>query len=346
MIRAAAITALVLAALPGCVTVQRAAPGPVEVTTSCVDAPGFASICGPRGAEDLVEIPGGRWLLASGMNLGQGGHLYWIYRLSGRSFVAWPGGISLGDGSCGVPGTESSFTGLAVQGNRVLAVNGGSGRKAIELFDIARGATDHPVLRWADCVPMAADTGPNGVARMGDGTLLATSFLEPGATDPWGRLEAGAPLGRVLAAGPDGAWRALDLGPLSGPNGMAVAADGKTLYLSEWGASRVLVIEGLARVTRRIALPFRPDNIHLLGDGALLVAGQQGSPAAIGKCGAQCPLRWFVARVDPASGEVQVLVDREGIPQANYATTALKIGPKVYIAVRGDNRVLMLDQSR
>lgn len=345
MIRAAAITALVLAALPGCVTVQRTSPAPVEVTASCADAPGFASICGPRAAEDLVEVPGGRWLLASGMNLGQGGHLYWIDRASGRSFVAWPGGINLGNASCGAPGADMSLTGLSIHGNRLLAVNGG-GRKAIELFDIVGGATDRPMLRWSECVPLPADSGPNGITRMGDGTLVASSFLEPGAADPWGTLETGAPLGRVLASGPDGTWRKLDLGRLSGPNGVAAGADGQTLYLSEWGASRVLVVEGLARITRRIALPFRPDNIHVLPDATLLVAGQEGSPSAIGKCGAQCPLRWFVAQIDPATGRVDVLVEREGTVQANYATTALKAGNKLYIAVRGDNRVLVLDQSR
>lgn len=339
---------LILSAASGCVTAPPPPPETpmVEVTTACAAMPGMASVCGPRGAEDLVAVPGGRWLLASGMNLGgQGGHLYWIDRKSGRSFVAWPGGIDLGPGSCGVAGPESSFAGLAIQGTRLLAVNGG-GRKAIELFDIVREESDHPVLRRADCVPLPADTGPNGIARMGDGTLVASSFLEPGANDPWGTLESGAPLGRVLARGPDGTWRKLDLGPLSGPNGLAPAADGKTLYLSEWGASRVLVVEGLTRVTRRIPLPFRPDNIHLLPDGKLLVAGQQGSPSGIGKCGAQCPLRWFVVRVDPASGAVEVLVDRAGTEQANYATTALPIDGKIYIAVRGDNRVLVLDQSR
>ncbi|MGC1270476.1 MAG: hypothetical protein WA842_07775 [Croceibacterium sp.] len=353
---------LILSSVPGCVT----APPPasmvpasmVEVTTACSALPGMASACGPRGAEDLMAVPGGRWLLASGMNLGgQGGHLYWIDRTSGRSFVAWPGGVKLGEATCGAPGAEMSITGLTIDGNRLLAVNGG-GRKAIELFDITGGASNHPLLRWADCVPLAADTSPNSVARMGDGTLVVTSFLEPGASDPWGTLETGAPLGRVLTAGPDGAWRAafapepdwawrtLDLGPLSGPNGLTTAADGKTLYLSEWGASRVLVVEGLASVTRRIPLPFRPDNIHLLPDGKLLVAGQQGSPSAIGRCGAQCPLRWFVARVDPASGAVEVLMDRTGSEQANYATAALPIDGKIYIAVRGDNRVLILDQSK
>lgn len=344
MIRRTALAALLLGSLPGCVTVAPLAAA-VEVTTTCTAAAGFGSACGPVAAEDLIEVPGGRWLLASGMNLGQGGHLYWIDRRSGRSFVAWPGGIS-GTGRCGAaPGPELSATGLDIAGKRVLVVNGGS-RKAIELFDIAGGATDRPVLRWADCVPLPDDAGPNGVTRMADGTLVATSFLEPQAADPWGTLERGAPLGRVLVKRADGAWQTLDLGPLSGPNGLATSADGTTLYVSEWGASRLLVVEGLNRVTQRIDLPFRPDNIHPLPDGKLLVAGQQGSPSAIGKCGAQCPLRWFVAEVDPASGTVSILVDQPGTDLANYATSALRVGGKTWIAVRGDNRVLVQDQSR
>lgn len=344
MIRGFAFAALMLGALPGCATVAPPAPA-VEVTATCAAAPGFGSVCGPVAAEDLVEVPGGRWLLASGMNLGPGGHLYWIDRRSGRSFVAWPGGTA-GAGHCGpAPGPELSATGLDIAGNRVLVVNGG-GRKAIELFDIAGGTTDHPVLRWADCVPLPDDAGPNGITRMADSTLVATSFLEPDAADPWGTLERGAPLGRVLVKRAGGAWQTLDLGPLSGPNGLATGVDGTTLYVSEWGASRLLIVEGLHRVTRRIDLPFRPDNIHRLPDGKLLVAGQQGSPTAIGRCGAQCPLRWFVAEVDPATGAVQIVLDQPGTDLANYATAALRAGSKTFIAVRGENRVLVQDQSR
>lgn len=333
-----------LATVTGCATVEPAAPL-TEVTTSCSAVPGMGSACGPRAAEDIVAAPGGRWLLASGMNLGQGGHLYWIDRNSGRSFIAWPrdASASAGSGRCGsAPGTDISTTGLAIDHGRLLVVNGG-GRKAIEQFDVLGSEGDHPALRWVDCVPLPADSGPNGVAQMGDGTLVATSFLEPGEPDPWGTLENGAPLGRLMTARADGTWQVLDLAPLSGANGLAVGADGKTLYVSEWGASRLLVVAGLARITRAIALPFRPDNIHPMADGTLLVAGQDGSPRAIGQCGAQCPLRWLVAKVDPASGAVNVLVDRAGTEQANYATAALEAGGKIYITVRGDNRVLVLD---
>lgn len=344
MIRRLALAVVMLAGLPG--RAPGMAPAPLaEISAPCAETPGFTSICGPRAAEDLVELPGSRWLLASGMNLGQGGHLYWIDRTSGRSFVAWPGGTEAGRRCGGAPGSDMSATGLSLHGKRLLVVNGG-GRKAIELFDVVDGAGGPPILAWVDCAPLPADAGPNSVSMMHDGTLVASSFLEPGAVDPWGTLERGAPLGRVLVKRANGAWQGLELGPLSGPNGVATSADGKTLYVSEWGASRLLVVEGLHRVTRRIDLPFRPDNIHRLPDGKLLVAGQQGSPAAIGTCGAQCPLRWFVAEVDPATGAVQVLLDQPGTQLANYATAALRVAGRTYVAVRGDNRVLVLDQSR
>ena len=51
----------------------------------------------------------------------------------------------------------------------------------------------------------------------------------------------------------------------------------------------------------------------------------------------------MVAQVDPLSGAVRILLDRAGTEQANYATAALEAGGKIYIAVRGDNRVLVLD---
>jgi hypothetical protein len=339
-------TALLLAGGTGCATVpQAAAQPPVEVTATCGAVDGFGSVCGLVGTEDIVAVPGGRWLLASGMDLGKGGHLYWIDQASGRSFVAWPGGDAGPSEHCGgAPGAAFSTTGLAMDGGRLLAVNGG--RKAIEMFSISGGKGDHPRLHWDDCAQLGAEVVPNGVVRMHDGTLVVSSFFDANSADHWDVLERGAPIGKLIARAPGGAFTTLDLGAISGPNGLATSADGKVLYVSEWGAGQVLVVEGLHRVSRRIPLPFRPDNIHVLPDGRLLVAGQDASPRAVGQCGAQCPQRWLVARVDPKTGTAELLVDRAGTVQANYATTALPVRGKIYISVRGDNRVLVLDAVR
>ena len=45
---------------------------PPQPTTSCAPVNGWNLICGAQNPEDLVPIPGTRWLIASGMKAGAG----------------------------------------------------------------------------------------------------------------------------------------------------------------------------------------------------------------------------------------------------------------------------------
>jgi hypothetical protein len=48
------------------------------LATHCLPDEGIAAICGPVASEDLARIPGTRWLIASGLNIGAPAHLYLI----------------------------------------------------------------------------------------------------------------------------------------------------------------------------------------------------------------------------------------------------------------------------
>src|SRR5256885_7085278 len=71
ILRAIAATAL-LAAATGNWSSLRAETAAPAVSASCAPANGWNLICGNPNPEDLVPIPGTRWLIASGMKEGAG----------------------------------------------------------------------------------------------------------------------------------------------------------------------------------------------------------------------------------------------------------------------------------
>lgn len=350
--RAGLIAAAVLISLSGCVsTTQTGGEGAtIRINTTCAPVPGFRSICGPVATEDLVQVPGTDWLIGSGLDVGAGGHLYLIDAARLDAFVVTPT-VGAGSSECSsAPDLAAiSISGLVLRdgGNgesRLYAVNHG-GRKAIEIFDVESRGQRRPLIRWRDCVPLPGDVAPNAVAVFPDGSLVISSFRDEADPDSWGKLDRGEAQGAVLAWDRPNGLHRLDLGQLSGPNGVAASADGKLLYVSDWGHRRVLVVDRSShRLVRSIPLPFLPDNIHLAADGRLLVAGQTSTPAAIGACnGPSCPQPWAVVAINPTSGAVEELASGPGSEQVSYAASAIMAAGRTFITVRSDGRILVLD---
>src|SRR5215471_12767061 len=71
ILRALAVTAL-LAAVTGHWSPVRAETAPPAASASCAPANGWNLLCGNVNPEDLVLIPGTRWLIATGMKEGSG----------------------------------------------------------------------------------------------------------------------------------------------------------------------------------------------------------------------------------------------------------------------------------
>lgn len=315
---------------------------------ACTSGDGLTALCGLVGVEDLAPLPGGRWLAGSGLNLGVPAHLVLIDSQTQAYRSAYPDNANsapvAADSDCTEPPDPAgfSFSGLAMppDGARLFAVNHGD-RRAVEFFRVS-GLPDHPRLGWEGCALLPADSDPNGVAVLPDGRLIVSDFRGGEPDLAWALLDRGEPVGSLIV------WQAgLGVtsrvnGGLSGPNGLAVSHDGGTLYVSDWGGRRLVIRDLASGSERAVPLDFLPDNIDVLADGRLLVAGQATRPAAIGACtGPACPQRWLVALVDPASAAVTPLVERGGTQEASYATSAAVAGGKLYITVRGMDRVLV-----
>ena len=352
MIRSAVALALLVTvgAVPAA-TAQRTLP---PAAHSCAPSDGLNYICGPVASEDLARVPGTRWLVTSGMNVGEPARLYLIDSRTKRATSLFPTDkpvmqldAALRTGCTGPPRLEKMSTdGINMRAGRnrqhlLYAANHGD-RDAIEIFRIdARGLV--PKAAWTGCVPMPPGTLANAVVPVADGGLLISSFYDPGDKEAWVRMNRGENTGSLWEWHAGSGMRRLEIGGISGANGIETSADGNTLYASAWSGRELLVLDRRTGAQRRIALDFLPDNIKRAPDGTLFVGGQRSSVARIAACtGPDCPQDWIIACVDPVSGRVTPLITRPGNALINYACGAVEVDGTLYITARGDRRLAFL----
>ena len=319
----------------------------------CTPHDGLSFVCGPVGSEDIARVPGTRWLIASGLDLGGGGHLHLIDSRSESASALQTGALPAPglSASCGGPPdpAKMSTDGLTIRagaGRRhMLYVANHGDRRAIEIYRVD-ARPDVPTATWVGCAPMPAGTLPNAVAALPGGRLIVTSFHDPDDKLAWARMARREPTGSVWSWRPGAGFLRMSTGPISGANGVEVSRDERTLYVSAWSARTLVVIDLHTGLRREIPLGFLPDNIKRARGGLLLVGGQRTTVESIANCtGAQCPQDWIVARVDPRRGTVTPLVERRGDALINYACTGLEVDGKLYITARGDKRIAWLPVS-
>ncbi|MEG3088505.1 hypothetical protein [Sphingomonas sp. PB4P5] len=319
-----AIVLIALALLP--VTAARAQTGDCAADTE------LAYVCGPQKPEDVLALPGTRWLIASGFADGAGLKLV---DTRTRGFTTWftgrPDQLAPAPSARDCPGPVDakvfnarglSLRRLGKHRWRLLVVNHG-GRQSIELFDIdTRGEV--PRLRWRDCLAMPEGQIGNSVAGFADGTVLVTVLTRPGTTI------ADFVLGQVTGA--VWQWRPGDAGfvalpgtALPGNNGLEIDPDQRHFYVVAFGWHAVVVFDrrDTNRPVARIDAPdFMPDNIHWSGKRLLLAGMVLDEPACGGRrrviAGVADPMLchrgWVVGELK--HGRVTTLA--RGLPQPGF----------------------------
>ncbi|KXK01394.1 MAG: hypothetical protein UZ03_NOB001002243 [Nitrospira sp. OLB3] len=336
--------------------------GPLEKT--CASEARMDFVCGIAVPEDLIAIPDTPWVIATSMPRdGSAGGLYLIDSrtrearkldlapMKGAPRFASTAEEAAEAGRCAPldPGkllTHGISLSPSADGVHRLYVVGHGGREAIELFNVdARGSV--PSVLWAGCVEMPAGIEANSVAGLPDGGLMFTTLYDPGETDWQARM---AKLGSALPAGGVFEWHAgtgfsrLGIPPMSGPNGIAVSEDGRTVFLAGWGDRIVRRVDRAGKETAApITLDFLPDNLHWTPDGALLASGQRETVQGLFSCSFQkdrptyCSPQWAVARIDPASLTVTDNWRQDTGGAFGDSTAAIMVEGRLWIgAINGD----------
>lgn len=333
LLATAALAAALTVVLAGCATTP---PAP-----ACRPEQGLSFICGTGAVEDLAAIPGTRWLIGGNLNFGAPARL----RLFDRSALTVADLVTdftppvQPPAQCPGPPDPArwSVSGLALDRGTLFAINHGD-RMAVELFALDLSGPQ-PTLRWQDCAPMPPGTLPNALTPAGAGGFYVVSFHDPADRQAFARMAQGAATGSVWHWQPGQGLVEVEAGPLVGGNGIALSPDGTTLWISAWGAGELVALDLASGVRRVIAMPFLPDNLAFAADGRLLVAGQHARVEQISVCGARCPQDWQLARVDPASGAVEVLLAGSGSQAIDYATGVREVDGVLWVTMRSDGRL-------
>ena len=343
-----ALLALLIACSATVVSHSRSAQGGAD----CSPAAGLSFICGLQNPEDVVLIPGTRWLLASGMTPGAGLsiidtsakdalRLLWETRHDRARFSNCPGPLDQG---------QAVLHGVALRpaaGGRytVYATNHG-GRESIEVFDLTVKAGEFAGLVWIGCVPLPPKLAANSVAAFSDGTLVATVLFLPGRTfeDAFAFRNTG-----IVLQWTPGAKTFVELKgtELVANNGIETSSDDREFYVASTTTRRVYAFSrakpGAGPLRFAQLKDFGPDNVRLMpgapgdetGDRLITAGLIDDEPACGGRPkneeGIRCPMGYAVATIDPRTMAVTEIARGPRTPAFTGTAMAAVVGNELWL---------------
>lgn len=328
-----------------------------ETPTACDDADGLQFLCGPINAEDLVWLGDSGLLLASSMADADGvGRMYLVdpskmeYQeiypanaansLDSDQFPDCPGAPD--------PATFSShglaITALGNERYRLYATAHGE-RESVEVFEVDHTG-DEPQITWQGCVLIPEGNSINSVAPLPDGGFLTTRIS---GTDEnsFAAIFAGEVSGFLYEWHPGGALTELAGTEMSGPNGIDLSPDGRSVFVASWGRGEVARFERSddGRIThdRTVAVNFRVDNLRFTSTGTILLAGHRLADNQ--DCGLPfCFSEWEVAEMDPATMEFTTLAVHAPRPDFLGATVAVRGAGGLWLGTFHGTRMVFIDE--
>jgi hypothetical protein len=316
-------------------------------------------VCGQNGPEDLVEVPGSTWLIASAYGAEGGIHL--IDTKAGSSARLFPSPMAkerLDKTYSACPGPlegadKDRFRthGLYLKSGRnslhTLYVVHHGARESIELFELDAKAKP-PVVTWIGCVVAPDPIGLNAVVALPAGGFAATNFDPRPAAGARGggftpALLAGENNGEVWEWHSATGWAKVPGSEAAGANGLEISKDGKWYYVAQWGnRSFMRLSRGQTPVKRdTIELGFRVDNVRWAPDGTLLVAGQGGQDAPAGRGRgapvAASPPSSVIGKIDTKTMKYREVINYPTSNVVSAATVAVQVGNELWAgSFRGD----------
>ncbi|WP_455387845.1 hypothetical protein [Petrachloros mirabilis] len=332
-------------------------------------------IVGVYNVEDLIQIPGTRWIVGSGVITGGPGmndrfilkdylHVFDAETETGGRVE--PGDIAIKADKASYPETTTppdweTFgphgIGFGARKGNVItlyAINHGV-REAVEVFKIDVSG-QRPRFTWVGSVLAPEDGFIDAVAWIpGTDGFVVTALLDP--RDPHGsaaKQMKGEPVGWVREWHPKSGWKTLPgTESFSTPNGIIVSEDGRHVFVAASTGARIY------RVTRGATDPEvvsagtsgLPDNIRWSADGkSILIANHTAPPeqfvaaqiAAYGT-GGNVYTTWNVERLDPVSMKTEIVMPSGLYAAFGGATTAIEAGSRLWLGSFKSDRVAIFD---
>jgi hypothetical protein len=317
-------------------------------TQPCTPTAGLNFICGAQNAEDLVQLPNTKWLVASGMAPGSGLQLIDTQAKKVGKLFAPGTGSARHDrtrfASCPAPLDikQAVLHGLALRpaaaGRYTLYATNHGGRESIEVFEVdPSGAA--PSAAWIGCVLLPPKLAANSVAAFTDGTLLATVLIRPGMT--FQDAFAGKNTGVVLQWTPGTpGFVELKGTELVANNGIETSPDDREFYVASTPTRRVYAFArakpggGPLRFTQ--LKDFGPDNVRWTSDNRLITAGMiDDEPACGGRPkneeGIRCPMGYAVATIDPKTMAATEIARGPRTPAFTGTAMAAVVGNELWL---------------
>ena len=322
----------------------------IKAEEDCRPSAGLNYICGPTGVEDLIHVPGTRWIIGSGMGANNNpGKLHLIDTEKKSWDVLYPHPEATNDldtksyPECTQPPDAESFVahGIALRddGNStstLLSVN--HGREAIEVFRLNTGG-EKPSIRWTGCVPMDENIYVNSVSFLPDEGMIFTRFFNPQSPSGMGSIMGGEPILGVYEWHAETGIQPIPGTELSGANGIVASNDGRSIYVAAWGAQE------LVRFTRQngavekamVKIDYSPDNLRWAPDGRIFVTGQ--SPVSNASGGFPAFKGWVVSLLDPESMKLTEVLKDTGDSSLQNGTVAIDVNGTLWIGSFQSDRI-------
>jgi hypothetical protein len=351
-----------LGSAAGLALMLTAVAGVTVAADDCAPGETDSYVCEINSAEDLVQVPGSHWLVASAfapstvLNLIDTREKSWrvLYPVDAprvaHNAERYP--------DCAAPPEAGEIVthGLHIapgdDGHATLhAVSHGT-REAIEVFDIhiapERG---QPMATWIGCVPTPDAQAANSVVALRDGSLLATIPLETGFE--FAEAMAGVDTGAVYRwTASENRWERLDATAQPYANGIEVSPDETTFFIASSGLRKVIAYSNSVparRIAESALLPIAPDNLHRAADSRLITAGLEFEYAQcnpVNEAGefdlalfGACPRPYQVIAADPDTLALTTLARGAASPDFSNITMGVVVEGNLWIGTFGGDRI-------
>jgi hypothetical protein len=337
----------IIGAALACLAIGGSSSIGVAQPAACAPSGGLTFICGVQNPEDLVLVPGTRWLIASGMAPGSGLHLVDTRAKTVRNLYAADSPGVRQDrakyASCPGPldAKQAVLHGLSLRRAQtgrytVYATNHG-GRESIEAFELdTRGAS--PSATWIGCVLMPNAMAANSVAAFSDGSLVATVLIMPGKT--FEDAFAGRTTGAVFLWTPGTpSFRQLPGTELSANNGIETSPDDREFYVVSTTTKKIVAFSrsnpGTPLRAAQLA-EFGPDNVRWTSDNRLITAGMIDNEPSCGgpprtEAGIRCSRGYIAATIDPKTMAVTEIARGPATPSFTGTAMAMRVGDELWL---------------